>query len=77
MKGLYGLRPSRLWTNFPTDSQQSLLHTNLSPTTMSRFISRASQNMPFLVIFKLFNLIVALVAFSLLIWSTVSHDRRL
>lgn len=75
MKSLYELRRSCLWTTHPTDSQQLLLPADFSPSTMSRFTNRISQT-PFLLSIKLFNIIVALVAFSLLIWSGVNHGAR-
>ena len=43
---------------------------------MSRFTSRLNEKSIFVSV-KLFNVIVALVAFSLLIWSGVSHDHAL
>lgn len=75
MKGLYELRRSWRWRNHPFDSQQPLLHPNFSPSTMSRYISRISQK-SFFVSVKLFNVIVALVAFGLLVWSGVGHEAQ-
>lgn len=74
MKGLYELRRSWRWRNHLSDSQQPLLHPNFSPSTMSRYIRKISQK-SFYVSVKLFNVIVALAAFGLLVWSGVGHDQ--